>query len=141
MYSISLQVFLGTQMTSGTHWKGCETRVQPQQLLLCLPYKFFYIFSIIFIYFSQVLKHKNRDKCDPNKGLMNTKEAMCCAVLSHCSLPKVTAARQVPLSMEFSRQEYWSGLPCPPPGDHSDPRVEPFTSATWEALYNIQLNY
>ena len=27
-----------------------------------------------------------------------------------------TAARQAPLSMEFSRKEYWSGLPCPPPG-------------------------
>ena len=26
-------------------------------------------------------------------------------------------ARQAPLSMGFSRQEYWSGLPCPPPGD------------------------
>ena len=28
-----------------------------------------------------------------------------------------TVACQAPLSMEFSRQEYWSGLPCPPPGD------------------------
>ena len=28
-----------------------------------------------------------------------------------------TVARQAHLSMEFSRQEYWSGLPCPPPGD------------------------
>ena len=28
-----------------------------------------------------------------------------------------TIAHQVPLSIEFSRQEYWSGLPCPPPGD------------------------
>ena len=76
-------------MTSGTHWKRCETRVQRQQLLLCLPYKSFYIFLIIiFTYFSQVLKHKNIEtKCDQNKGLMNTKEAMCCAVLSHCSLP------------------------------------------------------
>ena len=27
-----------------------------------------------------------------------------------------TVTRQAPLSMEFSRQEYWSGLPCPPPG-------------------------
>ena len=27
-----------------------------------------------------------------------------------------TVAHQAPLSMEFSRQEYWSGLPCPPPG-------------------------
>ena len=32
--------------------------------------------------------------------------------------------RQAPLSMEFLRQEYWSGLSCPPPGDLSDPRIE-----------------
>ena len=31
-----------------------------------------------------------------------------------------TVARQAPLSMRFFRQEYWSGLPCPPPGDLSD---------------------
>ena len=35
-----------------------------------------------------------------------------------------TAAFQAPLSMGFSRQEYWSGLPCPPPGDLSDPGTE-----------------
>ena len=35
-----------------------------------------------------------------------------------------TVARQAPLSMGFSRQEYWSGLPCPPPGDLSDPGIE-----------------
>ena len=35
-----------------------------------------------------------------------------------------TAARQAPLSMEFSRQEYWSRLPFPTPGDLSDPGVE-----------------
>ena len=34
-------------------------------------------------------------------------------------------ALQAPLSMGFSRQEYWSGLPCPPPGDLSDPWMEP----------------
>ena len=34
-------------------------------------------------------------------------------------------ARQVPLSMGFSRQEYWSGLPCPPPGELPDPRIKP----------------
>ena len=33
-----------------------------------------------------------------------------------CATPW-TVALQAPLSMEFSRQEYWSGLPCPPPGD------------------------
>ena len=32
-----------------------------------------------------------------------------------------TVARQAPLSMGFSRQEYWSGLPCPPPGDLPHP--------------------
>ena len=32
---------------------------------------------------------------------------------------------QPPLSMEFSRQEYWNGLPCPPPGDLPDPGIEP----------------
>ena len=57
-----------------------------------------------------------------------------------------TVARQAPLSMGFSRQEYWSGLPFPPPGDLPDPGIEPAsltspvlaagfftTSATWEA--------
>ena len=32
---------------------------------------------------------------------------------------------QAPLSMGFSRQEYWSGLPCPPSGDLLDPGIEP----------------
>ena len=58
-----------------------------------------------------------------------------------------TVARQAPLSMGFSRQEYWSGLPFPPPGDLPDPGIEPeslkspaleggflTTSATWEVL-------
>ena len=35
-----------------------------------------------------------------------------------------TVACQAPLSMEFSRQEYWSGLPFFPPGDPPDPRTE-----------------
>ena len=58
-----------------------------------------------------------------------------------------TVAHQAPLgSQGFSRQEYWSGLPCPPPGDLPDPGIEPvshvscigrsffLTSGTWEAL-------
>ena len=35
-----------------------------------------------------------------------------------------TAARHIPLSVGFCRQEYWSGLPCPPPGDRHDPAIE-----------------
>ena len=36
-----------------------------------------------------------------------------------------TVARQAPLSLEFSRQEYWSGLPFPSPGDLPDPGIKP----------------
>ena len=36
-----------------------------------------------------------------------------------------TIARQAPPSIGFSRQEYWSGLPCPPPGDLPDPGIKP----------------
>ena len=35
-----------------------------------------------------------------------------------------TAICQAPLSMKFSRQEYWNGLPFPTPGDLPDPQVE-----------------
>ena len=41
------------------------------------------------------------------------------------SVTPQTTARQAPLSMGFSRQEYWSGLPCPPPGGLPDPEIEP----------------
>ena len=44
-----------------------------------------------------------------------------------------TVARQAPLSMGFSRQEYWSGLPCLPPGDLPDPGNGP-TSPMSSAL-------
>ena len=36
-----------------------------------------------------------------------------------------TVAHQTPLSMGFSRQEYWSGLPCPPPGDLPNLGIKP----------------
>ena len=40
-----------------------------------------------------------------------------------------TVACQVPLSVGFSRQEYWSGLPCPALGDLADPGFEPVSPA------------
>ena len=36
-----------------------------------------------------------------------------------------TVAYQAPLSMKFSRQEYWGGLPFPPPGDLPNPGIKP----------------
>ena len=54
-----------------------------------------------------------------------------CYLLSHARLfvTPLTAACQAPLSMEFSRQEYWSGLPFPSPGDLPDPGIEPRSPA------------
>ena len=52
-------------------------------------------------------------------------------MLSHAWLfatPR-TVACQVPLSMGFSRPEYWSGLPFPPPGDLPDPGIKPVSPA------------
>ena len=39
----------------------------------------------------------------------------------------MTVACQAPLSVELSRQEYWSGLPFPSPGDLPDPRIKPWS--------------
>ena len=44
-----------------------------------------------------------------------------------------TVVHQAPLSIEFSMQEYWSGLPFPPAGDHPDPGIKP-TSLVSPAL-------
>ena len=41
------------------------------------------------------------------------------------SVTQWTVACQAPLSMRFPRQEYWSGLPCPPPGNLPNPGIEP----------------
>ena len=74
-------------------------------------------------------------------------------LLSHFSCVQLfatpgTIAHQAPLSWGLSRQEYWRGLPCPPPGDLPNPEIELaslippawagrfFTSSvTWEAFY------
>ena len=47
--------------------------------------------------------------------------------LSHIQLfvTPWTVARQAPLSMGFSRQEYWNGLPFPPPGNLPNPGIKP----------------
>ena len=58
---------------------------------------------------------------------------ICACVLSHFSHVQLllvslwTIVHQAPLSMGCSRQEYWSGLPCPPPGDLPDPVIEPMS--------------
>ena len=80
-------------------------------------------------------------------------QPVCTRLLSHFSSVQLfvtpqTVVHQAPLSMGFSRQEYWSWLPCPPLQDLPHPGIEPLspaspalaggfftTSATWEAPY------
>ena len=60
----------------------------------------------------------------------------CACMLSRFSHVRLCAtlwtfALQVPLSAGSSRQEYWSGLPCPPPGDLPDQETEPVSLVSW----------
>ena len=50
-------------------------------------------------------------------------------VVSNSVTPR-TVARQAPLSVGFPRQEYWNGLPFPPPGDLPDPSIKPMSPAS-----------
>ena len=63
-----------------------------------------HLYAFFFIFFSIMVYH------------------ICSVVFNFLQLH---GARQAPLSMEFPRQEYWSGLPFPIPGDLPDPGIEP----------------
>ena len=80
----------------------------------------------------------------PRMSPYNVVHLLSCFVVSNSATPW-TVAHQAPLSMGFSRQEYWSGLSCPPSGDFPHPGIEPTslmspalagefltTGATWE---------
>ena len=82
---------------------------------------------------------------------------MCARMLSQFSRARLSAtpwtvACPAALSVEFSRQEYWGGVPCPPPGDLPDPGVKLLsltspaladgvftTRATWEVQASLKL--
>ena len=108
----------------------------------------------------------NRKKCTIIKlWWRNTKLLTNCSILCYCAqllssvrhdcqAPLQTVACQAPLPMEFSRQDYWSGLPFPTSGDLSKPGIEPrsfefpklpsgffTTSATWEAHVQSVADY
>ena len=98
------------------------------------------------------------DDAHYNVHWLKTPETCCCCVLSHFSRVQFfttlwTVACQVPLSKGFSRQEYWSGWPCPPPGNIPNLGIKPtfpMSTAlagkffaylvTWEAQPMMQLN-
>ena len=65
---------------------------------------------------------------------------LCLSHFSHVWLfatPR-TVAHQAPLSMQFSRQEYYSGLPCPPPGDLPHLGTEPMSPTLGGGFFTIQ---
>ena len=74
---------------------------------------------------------RNEAKATPRP--LSFSRALSNSVISESFANPWTAAHQAPLSMGFSRQEYWSRLPCPPPGDLPYPGIKPM-SATSPAL-------
>ena len=60
------------------------------------------------------------------------------SVMSNSLRPHGFVVHQAPLSMGFSRQEYWSGLPFPPPGDLPDPGMELMSPALAGTVFTIE---
>ena len=79
------------------------------------------------------------------RDFYQTSKDVCIGVLSCFSHVQLfatpwTVARQAPLSMGFSRQEYWSGLPCPPPGDLPDPGDKTCVSCIAGSFFTASVN-
>ena len=68
------------------------------------------------------------NKCTLNINTQIKSESVSCSVLANSATPQ-TVAHQSPLSMEFSRQEYWSGQPYLSPGDLHNPGTKPRSPA------------
>ena len=66
-------------------------------------------------------------------------QSVCAQSLSRVWLFTTPVTSQAPLSMEFFQQEYWSGLPLPPPGDILDPGIElsPASPALADGFFTI----
>ena len=64
----------------------------------------------------------------------------CCLVTKSCPTVATpwTVALQAPLSMGFLRQEYWSGLPFPSPGDLPDPGIKPMSPVLAGEFFTIE---
>ena len=94
---------------------------------------------------SQVLKHQSHRQPRQSGDSVNRLDPIVLSdmltratLLSHVQLLETpwTLARQAPLSMGFSRQEYWSELPCPSPGDPPNPRISYVSCTGRQVLYH-----
>ena len=62
-----------------------------------------------------------------------------CSVMSDSLTTPWAVAHQAPLSMGFSRQKYWSGLPFPPPGDPPNPVTKPVSPVLAGGFFTTEL--
>ena len=81
------------------------------------------ISRVIGFFFNHFIFNYLQYHCSSISWLMKT--ASCLYSVVWLFETPCTEALQAPLSIGFSRQEYWSGLPCPPPGDLPNPGMEP----------------
>ena len=129
----------------------CSQSFSPGQLYSYICYLLIYFILCIFVYLLTYLFYTEpfqgrdypfhlcylrilHDTWNITNALWKWK---CYSVMSDSLWPPWTVAWQVPLSMEFSRQEYWGGFPFPFPGDLPDPEIEPGSPAMQEALYQL----
>ena len=166
------RVFTGDRRTHRCPCLGMCFRMGIQQLALLLPWDN-PTMSLSYIAWiasrcsvNLTIYNKVQKALDKPGDLQLSKKSYllsCCLVILRCFCcvrlfaTLWTIVHQAPLSMGFSRQEYWSGFPCPSPGDLPDPGFKPIslislisyisyifthlaggfltTSATWEASF------
>ena len=86
--------------------------------------------KLVILYYCNIILTES-----PGGSAVKNPPAVHVCILSHFSCVRLfatpwTVTHQAPLSMGFSRQEYWSGLPCPPPGDLPDPGIKLMSPAS-----------
>ena len=74
-------------------------------------------------------QHTHREKKDEAMSFSFYSPVCVCAQLCLTLCNPMDCSLPAPLSMEFSKQEYWSGLLCPSPGDLPNPGIEPTSPA------------
>ena len=120
--------FSGSSRTSRSSWIPWTKRPSSK----CHSFSFSFFTDSVFKFCKSQLIYEIY--LNTNIDTNSYKNKTCVYMPSHFSCVQLcatlwTAACQAPLSMEFFRQEYWSGLPCPPSGGLPNPRVEPIVPA------------